>query len=156
MVAFFVPGIPQPGGSKRGFVNPKTKRVIITEDAKRNKPWRASVQAFALEACAGGPLSGPLCLRVTFVLPRPKCHFGSGRNAAVVRDSAPVYPAKKPDTTKLLRSTEDALTGIVWHDDAQVVEQHVLKIYGDRPGAHIEVSRLLTRADLRRVAGGAR
>jgi Holliday junction resolvase RusA-like endonuclease len=141
MISFRVPGIPQPGGSKRGFVT-KAGRVAIVEDAKKNKPWRVSVQGAALAAHSGGPLSGPLALRVVFVMPRPKGHFGSGRNAHVVRASAPRFPASKPDTTKLLRSTEDALSGVLWADDAQIVTQHVTKRYahvGEGPGAWVEV-----------------
>ena len=36
----------------------------------------------------------------------------------------------KPDLSKLIRSTEDAMTGIVYADDAQIVEMTVKKHYG--------------------------
>lgn len=143
MISFWVPGIPQPGGSKRGFVNRNTGRVAIVEDAKRNKDWRAVVALAAREAHQGAPMQGPLSLRVKFYLPRPKGHYRTGKNAHQVRDSAPYFPTTKPDTTKLLRSTEDSLSGILWGDDAQVVKQHAEKHYtGDeagQPGAWIEL-----------------
>jgi Holliday junction resolvase RusA-like endonuclease len=136
-ITFFVPGLPAPGGSKRAFV--VGGRAVLTEDCKRSKPWRSRVAAVANDAHAGPPLDGPLALEMVFSLPRPKGHFGSGRNAGRVRPSAPAYPATKPDTTKLVRSTEDALKGIVWRDDAQVVEQVARKVYADRPGVLVTV-----------------
>jgi Holliday junction resolvase RusA-like endonuclease len=48
-----------------------------------------------------------------------------------------MHHTTKPDTTKLLRATEDALRGIAWADDNQVCEQHAFKLYGMRPGVHV-------------------
>jgi Holliday junction resolvase RusA-like endonuclease len=138
-ISFWVPGVPQPGGSKKGFVNPRNGRVVIVEDAKNNKPWRQSVQVFALQEYKGPPLGGALSLSIRFVMPRPKGHYRTGKFSELLKDSAPTYHTKKPDTTKLIRSTEDALTGILWRDDAQVVSQTVVKTYGPVPGAHIMV-----------------
>jgi Holliday junction resolvase RusA-like endonuclease len=48
-----------------------------------------------------------------------------------------------PDLTKLMRSTEDALTGILWVDDARITDQHARKRYcepGQAPGAQISIS----------------
>ena len=142
MVSFFAPGKPQPGGSKKGFVNPRNGRVVIVEDAKRNKDWRAVVALAAQEAMGGHePLTGPLALAITFYIPRPKGHYGSGKNAGRLKANAPRYSTSKPDSTKLLRSTEDAMSGIVWRDDAQVVIQTVSRLYADgQPGALIVVT----------------
>jgi hypothetical protein len=41
-----------------------------------------------------------------------------------------------------LRSTEDALTSIIWKDDSRIADQHVKKIFGDRPGAYITVRQI--------------
>jgi Holliday junction resolvase RusA-like endonuclease len=84
-------------------------------------------------------LEGPLGLAVVFNITRPKGHFGTGRNAGALKDSAPYWPTVKPDATKLLRGLEDALTGVVWRDDAQVVEQAVTKRYAEREGARVVV-----------------
>jgi len=138
VLRFFVPGIPRPGGSKKGFYNAKMRRVIITEDCKKNKDWRASVALCASEACKS-PLQGPLKFTFRFLLPRPKGHFGKRGLLA----SAPKYPTTKPDGSKLARGTEDSLTGIVWRDDAQVVRQTVSKDYTlDTPGCWITVEEL--------------
>ena len=138
---FFVPGTPAPGGSKRAFV--VKGRAVVVDDCKRNKPWRERVTAVAREALDGPLLSGPLELRVVFILPRPKGHFGTGKNAATIKASAPPHPTVKPDTTKLLRALEDALTEVVWRDDTQVVVQSAVKRYqvasGENPGAKVWV-----------------
>lgn len=144
-IRFQVLGKPQPAGSKKGFVNPKTGKVIITEDAKKSKPWKQEVASTAEHAVSGDEGwtvcdPRPMRLEVAFILARPKGHFGTGRNAGTVRESAPRYPATKPDATKLLRAVEDALTGVVWRDDAQVVEQAAWKIYGEPERVEIKVT----------------
>jgi Holliday junction resolvase RusA-like endonuclease len=138
-ISFFIQGIPKPGGSKRGFLHKSTGRVIVTEDCKKNASWRESCKLFASQVFTADPLIGPLAVEFHFVFPRPKGHYGTGKNAGVVKASAPAYPAVKPDTTKLIRSTEDALTGLLWKDDAQIVGQNATKTYGERPGAQIVV-----------------
>lgn len=141
---FFVPGIPRSGGSKRAFVNPKTGRPIITEASnKANKEWRSSVVHFAYNEYHGPLLDEPLRVTFEFHLVRPKGHFGTGRNAGVRKASAPPFPAGQPDATKLVRSTEDACTGILWKDDARIVEQIARKVYSERPGCRIIVERMV-------------
>lgn len=137
-----VPGIPAPGGSKRPVRNKYTGKTHLIDDCKRNPEWRAVVALKAQEARVGGVMRGPLRLSVTFVYPRPKNHYRTGKNAGVLRPDAPKHKTTKPDTTKLLRSTEDALTGIAWVDDSQVVEQWATKIYGDDPGAVITIEEM--------------
>lgn len=144
-VAFFVPGVPAPGGSKKALPRPGGGPPLIVDDAKRNKPWRSRVAAFALAAMADRPpLEGPLQFQVTFSMPRPKGHYRTGRRAGELKPGAPHYHTTKPDATKLLRALEDALKGICWLDDSQVAIQRVYKVYqSDRPGAFVSVWRLL-------------
>lgn len=130
MIEFEVLGRPQPAGSKRAFKHPHTGRIIVKDDAKGSRPWKQQVSGAAAAAYAGELLAGPLRLEVTFFLARPKGHYGTGRNIGLVRASAPGYPIVKPDTTKLLRAVEDALTGVLWRDDAQVIDQRAMKLYG--------------------------
>lgn len=144
MTCFFVPGIPAPGGSKRGFVHPHTGRVVIVDDAKRNASWR-SVVALTAARYFPKPIEGPVRVLVTFLMPRPLGHFGKRG----LRDSAPAYPTTRPDASKLWRSTEDALKGIAWLDDAQVVTQTILKRYATgAPGAQLEVESLVHDAQV--------
>ncbi len=146
-IKIWVPGIPQPGGSKKGFAipdkdRPGKYRAILTEDNRKSKPWRQSV-AWAAKERIGTPLIGSIEIDFKFFMPRPKSHYGKRG----LLPSAPDFPWVKPDLTKLIRSTEDAMKGIAWIDDSQVVDQHGRKVYGNRPGALITIRRAVAGAD---------
>lgn len=144
IVDFFVPGIPRSGGSKTGFVNPKTSRVIITESAnKANKEWRSTVRHFAFNAYHGDPLDEPLRVIFEFYWPRARSHYRTGRYAGLLRGSAPVFRTAEPDVTKVIRSTEDACTGVIWRDDSLIVEQTARKGFAKTPGCRIIVYRMV-------------
>lgn len=141
-IRFFVPGKPATAGSKRAFRNPKTGGVVVTEDCKRSRPWKDAVKAVALEAMHNREMFGravPLRVAFYFTLARPKGHFGTGRNADRLRPSAPRFPAIRPDLLKYARAVEDALTGVVWHDDSQIVLEELWKHYGVSEGVQVEV-----------------
>lgn len=134
-----IPGIPAPGGSKRAFFRPGMQRAVIVDAAgERNKNWRAVCAMAAREAYQGAPLQGPLQVSMVFTMPRPQGHYGkSGLKA-----SAPHLHTKRPDALKLARSTEDALTGIVWGDDSQTALLTIEKRYGERTGAVVIVEQI--------------
>jgi len=152
-VVFTVHGTPAPQGSKRAFAvrgkgGVPTGRVAVIESSHdRVKSWRQAVIDAADEARFrwGGAFTPgmPLELAVTFWLRRPKGHYRTGKNAHLLRDTAPLHPAGMPDLSKLVRSTEDALTAVgLWADDAQVVIVQAAKAYvaaGQPPGAFIHV-----------------
>lgn len=138
-VSFTVYGKAETAGSKRGFYNQKIGRVILTDDNAKSRPWKALVTDAALQAMTvhgdegtsgyRTPLEGPLLLEVTFWIPRPKGHYGSGRNAENVKAGAPFAPTVKPDLLKLTRAVEDAMTGVVYRDDAQITAETLQKAY---------------------------
>lgn len=131
----FVPGEPSPGGSKRAIPK-KNGKIAIIDDAKNNRDWKATVRDFATQAWGDQPLlDGALSVVATFYTLRPKGHYG----AKGLKPSAPPFPLKKPDATKLFRAAEDALTGVVWRDDCLITDQNVRKRYGDKPGVAIEI-----------------
>lgn len=142
-INFVVPGVPAPGGSKKAFIV-RTKsgalRSNIVDDAVRNAPWRSLVSVVARQAMKGlPPFHGPIKLDVEFRMPRAKHHY---RKNGALTGSAPRDHTKKPDRTKLLRALEDALSGIVWCDDTQVIGGEVSKRfvgYDEAPGAAVTV-----------------
>lgn len=140
-VNFFVSGIPKPGGSKTAFpIRGKDGRMhVIVKDASNNKNWRQDVKDACLRIWDGPPTIQSLELRVCFIMPYRKGDYGTGKHKNSLKPSAPHWHTSKPDLIKLLRSTEDALTGILWMDDAQIVQTTLSKIYGFQPGASIEV-----------------
>jgi Holliday junction resolvase RusA-like endonuclease len=104
----------------------------IREASKTDRPWRAvCVDAAAPQMAGRELLAGPLVVVMVFYWPRRHGHYGSGKNAQRLRPSAPAHPVVRPDLLKQARSTEDALTGVVWRDDAQIVAEHLHKRWGE-------------------------
>lgn len=141
-VSFRVTGKPQPAGSKRGFpIRRKDGSVgVAMSDANpKAKEWKSMVIDACTDVYNGPLLGGNLCVMMTFSLQRPKSHYRTGKNAHLLRDDAPKHPGVKPDLLKLARGTEDALTGVLWRDDAQTVDLRLWKVYGEPAGVEIVV-----------------
>ena len=116
----------------------------MIESSKKVKPWRQDVKYTAIEKKpAEWDMSAPMLLSVVFRFQRPKSHF----NKSGLRSSAPQHctSASHGDIEKLVRSTNDALTGILFDDDRQVVSVDAIKRYciNDEPqGAIITLTAL--------------
>lgn len=139
MINFVAFGLPSPGGSKSAFRNPRTGRIVVVDaGGKKTRTWRNTVAHAARAAMQGGELmQPPLCLVIEFRMPRPKSHY---KASGEIKQDAPWFPIVRPDLTKLLRSTEDAMTGIVYHDDAQIVEQNIHRTYSDDEGTGARIT----------------
>lgn len=115
-------GIPGPQGSKR-----HVGKGIMIESSDKVKPWREAIKWAYLARFATWTnrpkITGPVILEVTFCFIKP-------------RTVKTRYPQAKPDLSKLVRSTEDALTDIgAWEDDARVVATMSRKLWAGTPGA---------------------
>lgn len=151
MITFHVAGIPAPQGSKTAMPVRKngklTGKTNLVESSKALKPWRTLVTHQARRAKPKGftPYAGAVRVEVIFLFPRPKDHYGTGRNAGELKPSAPEHHLKKPDIDKTLRAILDSLTMAgIYRDDSQVVEVQTSKRYatGGNPGASISVQPL--------------
>jgi Holliday junction resolvase RusA-like endonuclease len=159
---FFADGTPAPGGSKSAYAltdkqgkliiktNPANGRerpvLMWTDDSKGNKAWRQIVGIRAknrMQHLKLAPFEGPLRFTVEFVITR-------GKTVKRVHHTTP------PDLSKLIRSTEDALTGIAWVDDAQIIEHGPMRkryaLPGEPEGAHILIEALHTQPELELAA----
>lgn len=140
-ITITVYGIPGPQGSKSAKGRARDGHTILVESSKKVKPWRESVKAAALAVLLPtkqAPLICPVIADMVFTFARPDGHFGTGRNAGMLKPSAPLYPAVYPDLSKLVRSTEDALSKIAYSDDARIVAYgRLAKVYAcsDDPDA---------------------
>ena len=85
-------------------------------------------------------ITGPIKLKAYFFMPRPKGHYGTGRNAGKLKDSAPEKHITKPDTDNLLKFIKDCLNKHVWKDDSQVYDVHGVKVYSNHPRTEIIVT----------------
>ena len=134
---FFVEGVPQPKGNiirgpHGGYHDANNRRL---------KPWLRAIVGAAQAADVEKIVAGPVVIRMTFTLPRPKYHFGTGRNADLLKVNAPTLHATRPDADKLMRAVLDALTGVAWTDDSQVARWSGRKQYGARPGVLVRLCR---------------
>ena len=84
-------------------------------------------------------------LDMVFVLPRPKGHYGTGRNSGKLKSSAPPHPKGRSDLDNYVKFVMDCVTGMgcVWKDDSQVVSMTAVKRYGGRPRTEIEITEAL-------------
>ena len=115
--------------------------AVLAESSKKLKPWRQDVKEAALLAVAGrAPIDGPVRARMVFTLPKPTSAPKKRRT----------WPCRTPDLSKLIRSTEDALTQAgAWKDDARVVDySRTAKVFpGEDPEAlHIPGVRITIEA----------
>ena len=77
-----------------------------------------------------------------FGMPRPKSHFGSGKNKDQLKPSAPKWPVVKPDEDNLKKFVYDLFNGRIWEDDRQVCKSISSKEYSDNPRTEIIVREL--------------
>lgn len=148
MIAFDVVGVaPAAKGSPRVVTRGHGGRALraprVLADGPALVAWERQVALQARLAMRGRtPYAGvALVVDVTFRLERPASHVGKRG----LRPSAPDVPAVKPDVDKLARATLDPLTGVVFDDDARVVDLRVRKVYaapGSSPGARVVVAQL--------------
>jgi Holliday junction resolvase RusA-like endonuclease len=153
-ITIFIPGVPAPGGSKSYMGQSKAGRAILRDSSKRAPAWKDSVATHAMQAMNGRPViekGTPLRCRFEFVMPRPQGHYRTGKHAGELKPwAADKQHTTMPDTLKLQRPCEDALTGIVWTDDAQVCDQAARKRYanpGEMTGARVTIEVFTAEAE---------
>ena len=78
------------------------------------------------------PLSGPLFLDCTFYVALPiKTKYKPGD-----------YCPKRPDKDNYEKFLLDALTGVLYHDDAQIADGRIRKIYALKPSTQFKITPL--------------
>ncbi len=126
-ISFFVPGDPATKGSFTGMGRGRMRNA-----SKRTKPWQDHISLVANTKAPVNPIDGPVELHAQFMMKRP------------LKPKHPEYPiVARGDLDKLLRTVCDALTGIMYHDDGQVVSIKSVKRYEDSgTGVYITVRAL--------------
>lgn len=140
MTMFFAAGIPAPKGSTKSFLprnararflsGQHVKPITLADNREKQKSFASSVSWSAVQAGLK-PAGGPVAIHLQFIMPRPK--------------SLPkrvAHCVKKPDVDKLCRLILDAMTGVAYNDDSQVVQLNSIKRYarnGELTGCEITV-----------------
>ena len=136
--------------------------------------WKRTVRYHTLPWMEGQPpIEGPVRVDIELILPRPKSHFGTGRNVAKIKTSSPSLHNVAPDKDNFEKAVLDALSATptvtrkkllpkhrddpvynfpgIWRNDGQVCSGLVEKRYHraiEEPGAIIVVSRWVEQIDL--------
>ena len=120
-------GTAAPQGSKRHVGN-----GVMLESSDRVRPWRQDVRFAALEKRPPDwDMTTPMRLDLVFWFARPASHYGTKNGITYLKANAPVQPvsARLGDIDKLSRAVLDALTGVAYLDDRQVIQLDARKAY---------------------------
>lgn len=136
-VSFWVPGVAKSERKRQRIVQGRDGRAFgHRTDEPDRRDWKAWVRTVAAQHCPQ-PLHGPLSLTLVFVRP---CPSGTPQKPTA-RKPWPWAWMTKPDCDNLQKPLADAMSGVVWVDDAQVVRTEIIKQqdHGAAPGVLVLV-----------------
>jgi len=138
MVTFKVDGTPVPKGRARYA---RRGNYISTYTPEKTRTYETLIKDSAIEAMgASEPLETPVSLYLYIRVPIPAS--ATKKRLQAISDGSE-KPTKKPDASNILKSVEDGMNGIVYHDDSQIINIHVTKVYSSLPGVDICVKECL-------------
>lgn len=113
----------------KAYYNAFSGKIGMKNDNARTKPWQELIALCAKSyfKCKNSPQENAVSLVLEFFMPRPKS----------VKKTTNSIHLTKPDLDKLARTVLDALTGIAYKDDSQVICCTLIKKYGNKPGVKI-------------------
>ena len=76
---------------------------------------------------------------ITFCYKRPASHFRSKNKQKILKDNVPFFKSSKADLDNLIKFVCDALNGVFYKDDSQVVSIHAMKLYGEKDYVMIKI-----------------
>lgn len=120
---------------------------------KKTKEWERDARKIAAMKMQGvHPTSGPVFVEVSAYF-HPSASWPAWKQDAAMEGH--VCHTKKPDGDNIAKAATDALNGIVWIDDAQIVDLRVRKRFGTHEHLRIDVyavaaspSQISNKADL--------
>lgn len=135
MIELIVPGVPVGKGRPRAATRGKHVTLYTPE---KTATYEGTVALAGHQAMAGRvPLAGPVSVTMGIYLPVP-ASWSQKKQQAALRGQE--LPAKKPDSDNVVKAVFDALNGVVWVDDVQVVDLVLRKRYAEIPGVHMVVA----------------
>jgi Holliday junction resolvase RusA-like endonuclease len=138
MVTFKVDADPV-GKQRARYV--KRGNFVSTYTPEKTRTYEALLKEAAIEAMgASEPLETPVSLYLYIRVPIPKS-CTKKRLEDIANGSE--KPTKKPDSSNILKSVEDAMNGVVYKDDCQIINHHITKVYSSLSGVDICVKECL-------------
>lgn len=127
-------------GEARGKGRPRFARrgnFVKTYTDEKTASYENLVAMAGAEAMQGRPLiAGAVHATMEVRVAVPKSWSKKKTAAALAGD---VLPTTKPDLDNVIKAIMDALNGIVWQDDKQVVQLAVRKRYAEKPYTTLNV-----------------
>lgn len=136
MISFVVPG--EPCGKGRPKFCKVGKFARAYTPAKTVNREATIKQLFAVHYPDFTPLDGPMAMTVIAYMSIPASASAKARVAMLAQR---VWPTKKPDADNILKLVADALNGLAYLDDKQIVTAKFHKAYSDRPRLEICIVR---------------
>lgn len=128
----FVPG--DPVGKERPRHDPRhPERRPHTPQKTKN--YEETV-AWHWKNARGPKLDGPIRLRIVWHCRIPKSASKAKRAAM---NSGQILPMTRPDLDNVCKSVMDALNGVAYHDDSQIVSLTAIRRYAEITGIFVEV-----------------
>lgn len=109
---------------------------VAAYDPPASKQYKALVAQYARHQWQALPLDGPVRLRVVFYRPLQKSLTQAQRRRRMAGWERPIV---KPDLDNYFKAVTDALKGICWKDDNQIVQVYMAKRYDDGQGPRTEI-----------------
>jgi Holliday junction resolvase RusA-like endonuclease len=125
---------------------PRHRHFFIAGHSSTYDPAKEKKKTFASiveDLAPSVPWDCPIMIEINFYMSRPKGHYGTGKNANVLKPSAPEWHTGRPDLDNLEKFVKDALNKIYWRDDSLICQTTCRKLYSDRPRTEIDISSLL-------------
>lgn len=141
MIVFTIPGEPVSQGRPRaGKIQRGPKRgQTVLYDPIESKTYKRYVSLIARQHAPKTPLEGPLSVRIKIYRNIPKSTTKKDR--ALISEGIK-RPITKPDNTNYAKGIEDALNGIIYKDDSQIVDLQIQKYYSDDPRVEVRVQEI--------------
>jgi Holliday junction resolvase RusA-like endonuclease len=138
MIEITVPGEPKGKGRPR-FSRVGTFTKTYT-DAKTKIYEEKIASAARLQMYPHEPLEKPLSVTLILHVGVPKSYSKKRTTDCLTGKE---WPTKKPDVDNVAKAFLDAMNGIVYKDDVQVIRLHVYKKYSIEPHVHITIHEVL-------------
>lgn len=134
-ISFIVPGQPQGKQRPRAFRRGKHLGIYPSDKTVNYEVYIKEM--FVISYPDFIPLEGALRMTVTAYMMIPK---STSKKKAKLMVERIIRPTKKPDMSNILKSAEDALNSLAYHDDKQIVTCVCHKYYSVRPRLEIEIT----------------
>ncbi len=126
---------PEPKGRPRfttfgGRVHTYTPKKTELYEHKIAEQYKRSTQNYKFEK------GDPINVSLVFGMPIPKSAPKSRKRAMI---EGIIRHTKKPDVDNLIKSVLDALNGVAWVDDSQIVRISAMKLYCEDPYVYIKI-----------------